>query len=337
LPQKSPKIAHLIAMQHLSFINELTQMNIFSSQRRQLVGAVLFSIAALTVALPGQARTSAVSANAIQFESDWIVLPKAASELIAAGALVLDARGKDLKDKQGLIANASAVTWQDLSQPDLPTKGRLIEDDAQLTKKLQALGVSKNQPIVVLGDPVNGWGEDGRIAWTLRTLGHTKAVIADGGLPALQKLGKLAVQAPKIPGDFVVTRTNRFEVRKEDLKDRIGKANTVIFDVREPREFEGKTPYGESRGGHVPGAKGLWYKDLIGKDGNLLPRPEIEKVLASKGVTKDSEIVSYCTGGIRSGWFTLLLNDLGYKAKNYTGSMWEWSASPADQYPLVKN
>jgi thiosulfate/3-mercaptopyruvate sulfurtransferase len=312
-------------------------MNLFSVHSRQLLSAALLSVAALAAALPAQARTTAVSAASIQYENDWIVLPKAASELIAAGALVLDARGTDLKDKQGLIPNAVAITWQDLSQPNLPTKGRLIEDDAQLTKKLQALGVSKNQSIVVLGDPANGWGEDGRVAWTLRTLGHTKVVIADGGLPALQKLGKLTIQAPKIPGDFVVARTNRFEVRKEELKDRLGKANTVIFDVREPREYEGKTPYGESRGGHVPGAKGLWYKDLIGKDGNLLPRPEIEKVLASKGLTKDSEVISYCTGGIRSGWFTLLLNDLGYKAKNYTGSMWEWSASPADQYPLVKN
>jgi thiosulfate/3-mercaptopyruvate sulfurtransferase len=312
-------------------------MFVISVNRRRLLSAALLSVAAVAAILPAQARTSAVNATAIQFENDWIVLPKAASELIAAGALVLDARGKDLKDKQAPVANAVPVTWQDLSRPDLPTKGRLLEDDAQMTKKLQALGVSKNQAIVVLGDPANGWGEDGRVAWTLRTLGHSKVVIVDGGLPAVLQLGKLAVQAPKIPGDFVVARTNRFEVRKEELKDRIGKANTVIFDVREPREYEGKTPYGESRGGHVPGAKGLWYKDLIGKDGNLLPRPDIEKVLASKGLTKDSEVISYCTGGIRSGWFTLLLNDLGYKAKNYTGSMWEWSASPADQYPLVKN
>lgn len=186
-------------------------------------------------------------------------------------------------------------------------------------------------------DPANGWGEDGRIAWTLKTLGLNKVVIVDGGLPAIKKLGALSIKPLKIPGDFVVARTNKWEVRKEELRDRIAQKNTIIFDVREPREFEGKTPYGESRGGHVPGAKGLWYKDFIAKDGQLLPRADIEKVLASKGVTKDSEIVSYCTGGIRSGWFTTLLNDLGYKAKNYPGSMWEWSAQAPAQYPLTTN
>ena len=312
-------------------------MNSLAVNRLRLLSAFLLGLATLGATTPVQARPTAVSAAAIQYESDWLVLPRAALELIASGALVLDARGKDVKDKLGLVPNALPVTWQELAQPDLPTKGRLIADDAQVSAKLQSWGVSKNQVIVVLGDPAKGWGEDGRVAWALRTLGHGKVVIVDGGLPALEHLGKLVIQPPKIPGDFVVARTSRFEIRKEELKDRIGKASTVIFDVREPREYEGKTPYGESRGGHVPGAKGLWFKDLIGKDGNLLPRPEIEKLLASKGVTKDSEVVSYCTAGIRSGWFTLVLTDLGYKAKNYTGSMWEWAASPADQYPLTKD
>lgn len=314
-----------------------------STKRRAFARAMLLCLSFGASALcavwtpVAAAREAAVNAASIDYERDWVVTPKAARELIAAGALVIDARGKDLKDKQGALPDAAAVVWQDLSQPDLPTKGRLIEDDAALSKKLQALGVSKDRPIVVVADPLNGWGEDGRIAWTLRTAGHAKVVIADGGLPAIRREGPLHIQPPRIPGDFVVARTRRWEVSKEELKNGLAKKNLVVFDVREPREYEGKTPYGESRGGHVPGARALWYKDLIGRDGKLLPRAEIEKLLAAKGVTKDSEIIAYCTGGIRSGWFTTLLNDLGYNARNYPGSMWEWSASPAAEYPLAKN
>ena len=162
-------------------------------------------------------------------------------------------------------------------------------------------------------------------------------VIADGGLPAIQKVGALAIQPAKIPGDFVVASASKYEIKKEEIKDHLPKKDLALLDVREPREYAGQTPYGETRGGHVPGAQGLWYKDLIGKDGKLLPRAQIEKVLAAKGVSKDKEVVAYCTGGIRSGWTTLLLTDLGYKARNYTGSMWEWSAQPAAEYPLQKN
>jgi thiosulfate/3-mercaptopyruvate sulfurtransferase len=316
-------------------------MNSFDLKKlsRPIALSLVISSAALAAAwtAPAFATEAAVSAAMVNYERDWIVSPKAAFELIQQGALVLDARGADLKKSQGPLANAVPVTWQDLSEPDLPTKGRLIGDANELTKKLQALGVSKGRPIVVVADPVNGWGEDGRVAWSLRAVGHTQVVIADGGLPAIQKIGALAIAPAKVPGDFVVASASKYEIKKEEIKDHLPKKNFAILDVREPREYAGQTPYGESRGGHIPGAQGLWYKDLIDKDGKLLPRAQIEKVLAAKGITKDKDVVAYCTGGIRSGWTTLVLSDLGYKARNYTGSMWEWSAQPAAEYPLQKN
>lgn len=295
----------------------------------------LAAFLSVVIASPALARETALNASAIQWDADWIVSPKAARELIQQGALVLDARGTDLKKSQGPLANASPVIWQDLSEPDLPTKGRLIENAAVLDSKLQALGVSKDRPVVVVADPLNGWVEDGRITWTLRTFGHTKVVFADGGLPAILKDGPLTISPPKVPGDFHVSLTSRWSIKKEELRAHLGKNDLAILDVREPREYEGKTPYGESRGGHIPGAKALWYKDLLDKNGKLLSRPQIEKLLASKGVTKDREVVAYCTGGIRSGWVTSVLNDLGYKARNYAGSAWEWSGSPAAEYPLT--
>ncbi len=308
---------------------------------RKIANAVLVSLALSSagfvpvIGSQALATEAAVSAAKINYERDWVVPARAAYELIQQGALVLDARGLDLK-KKAPLANSSAVVWEDLAEPSLPTKGRLLSDPNVVSKKLQALGVAKDRPIVVLGDPLNGWGEDGRIAWTLRTWGHNKVVVVDGGLQAVQKEGPLNI-LPAKAGDFVVSPTNKWEIKKEEIKEHLPKKDLVVFDVREPREYEGKTPYGESRGGHVPGAKGLWYKDFIGKDGKLLPRAELENVLAAKGVTKDSNIVAYCTGGIRSGWFTTVLNDLGYKTRNYAGSMWEWSSQPAAEYPLVKN
>jgi thiosulfate/3-mercaptopyruvate sulfurtransferase len=54
-------------------------------------------------------------------------------------------------------------------------------------------------------------------------------------------------------------------------------------------------------------------------------------------VKEDDEVVSYCTGGVRAAFVTVLPNDIGIAAKNYAGSMWEWSAPPSDQYPLSKD
>lgn len=309
----------------------------FEFSRNALVLLLALSSTVLLPAQSANASTQAVSGATVSYERDWIISPKAAHELIRQGALLIDARGEDLKKKDAPIKNAVSLTWQDLTEPDLPTKGRLLEDNNVLNKKLQALGVNKNQPIVVVADTVNGWVEDGRIAWTLRTFGHTKVVAVDGGLAALLREGVPNVQPAKIPGDFTVTRNSKWEIRHEELKTLVGKQDVVILDVREPREYEGKTPYGESRGGHVPGAKHIWYKELLDSEGKILPRAEIEKKLTTLGIKKDSKVVAYCTGGIRSGWFTTVLQDSGYKkARNYTGSMWEWSSLPAKDYPLVK-
>lgn len=313
-------------------------MRTFERLRARSATLILAAAAAISsLPAPAAARETATTAATVDFAVDWVVSPSAGRELIAQGALVVDARDADLKKKQGALANAAPVVWQDLSQPDLPTKGLLIDDLAEATRRLRALGLAADRPVVVIADPVKGWGEDGRIAWTLRTYGHKKVVIVDGGLPALLAQGALSVKPPTIPGTFQATVDARWLAKKEEVRAHLWKNDLAILDVREPREYAGKTPYGESRGGHIPGAQGLWYKELLAKDGRLLPRAEIERLLAAKGVRRGAPVVVYCTGGIRSGWVTTVLTDLGYAVRNYAGSGWDWAGAPAAEYPLEKN
>jgi thiosulfate/3-mercaptopyruvate sulfurtransferase len=266
--------------------------------------------------------------------SKWVIDVAVARELVDGGAIVFDARKPDLKRARPL-SNAVSVAWQDFTNEDATTKGRLLGDDALLTKRLQTLGVSKSVAVLVLADAKLGGGEDGRLAWTLRTLGHPSVFLVDGGIDAFTRGGLPGIKPPPMLGDFVVSRDRRFEIMKEELRASLGKPGIVILDVRELREYAGETPYGESRGGHVPGAKHFFYRDLLDANGNVLSREQIRAKLSEIGVKDDSEVASYCTGGVRAAFATAVLNDVGIKAKNYAGSMWEWSASPADQYPLV--
>ncbi len=307
----------------------LKSINILSTA---LVLTGSLTLATLSPAV--HATSAAVSGASVEFYRDWVVSPQAAFDLIKQGALVIDARGADLK-KKGALNGAVSLVWQDLAEPNLPLKGRPLPIDAA-TKKLQALGISGDRPIVVVADSINGWGEDGRLTWLLRNWGHKQVVLVDGGLSALEKVGSLSIKPAASSGNFVANENSQLEIKKEEVKAKLDRKDVAFLDVREPREYEGKTPYGESRGGHLVPAKHLFFKDLLDKSGRLLPREELEKVLASKGVTRDKEVVSYCTGGIRSGWMTTVLNDMGYKARNYAGSMWEWSAQPANEFPLQK-
>ena len=271
----------------------------------------------------------------LSLEQRWIVNAAEAKQLIEAGATLLDARKQRLA--MGRLQGAIAVNWVNFSPSESAKRGRLLDDDAQLTQQLQALGISAQTPVVVFANPPNGWGEDGRIVWMLRTLGHPQAVLVDGGFQALVEakvpFQKGAIATPA-PGDFVVHRESTWDIQKDDLRNQLGSDNLAIIDTREPREFGGKTPYGEQRGGHLPNAINLHFKAFFQDDGTLKSPPALITKLAEAGITPDTPVVVYCTGGVRSGWLAAVLVTLGYPVRNYAGSMWEWSAAPADSYPL---
>ena len=273
----------------------------------------------------------------ISLEKRWVVSATEAKRLIEQGAALLDARGQNLMTRP--LQGSVAVNWRQFSPKDSITRGNLLTDDEQLTQQLQALGISTHTPVVVFANPSHGWGEDGRIVWMLRTLGHQKAVLVDGGFQALVA-AKVSFQqrtpfSPQ-PGDFVVRRSAEWDIQQDQLRTQLGAGNLVIIDTREPREFAGKTPYGEQRGGHIPGAINLYFKDFLAADGTLLSPQTLLTKLRDVGVTPNTPIVVYCTGGIRSSWLTSVLVTLGFQVKNYAGSMWEWSAGGEEGYPLER-
>lgn len=130
-----------------------------------------------------------------------------------------------------------------------------------------------------------------------------------------------------------MARTDRWEAGRDQLRAAIGTA-TIILDTREEREYRGATPYGETRGGHVPGARHLWYRDLLDAEGKVLAGQSLADRLAGLGIAAGSEIIAYCTGGVRAGFVTAVLTQAGYRARNYAGSMWHWAAGDAQSFPL---
>ena len=266
-------------------------------------------------------------------EKQWIVSGVQGQKLLENGAILLDTRSCIILLCRNPL-NAADVKWQDFSQSEFPHWGKLLTDKQVLTQKLQSIGIDKDKPVIVAGNPKSGWGENGRIVWMLRTLGHNQAVLVDGGYSAL-----VAVESSRIKqenkGYFVVEKRDNWLVNKEELKELIKEKNIVIIDSRSPREYEGRNPHGETRGGHIPRAINLHYREFMDAQGKLRSRETILAELAAKGISPEDQIVIYCTGGIRSAWLTVVLADLGFNAQNYAGSMWEWSAGDEKEYPLL--
>ena len=268
----------------------------------------------------------------------WIVTAERAAEILETeGAVILDTRAASDFASENALSGASNVTWQEFSRQDAPYRGLLLEDVALLEQRLGALGVSMSRHVLIVGDPAGGWGEDGRIAWMLRALGHQGASVVDGGYAALSPLAdKNQWDILDAPVAFEASPGEEITASIAQVEAALGDTQTVLVDTREAREYDGEVPYGEDRGGHLPGAVHLHFFELIDPETGLLRSEDVINTrLQALGITPEREVIAYCTGGVRSAWVIVVLRHLGYeRARNYAGSMWEWSAMPAMTHPL---
>lgn len=259
------------------------------------IAAIPVSVGALAT-LTGLAATPAVAVDVIRFDQKWLVTVDEARALIASGALVLDARAPGLK--AGLpLPHAQPILWQDLADGH----GQLLDDEAMLNQRLQTLGVDGGQPIVVLADPARGLGADAQVVWGLRSLGHKRAVMVDGGLPALLAAGLPTIQPPFGKGGFVVDRADDWAITGAEISAHKRDRDFVILATEAAQE-------------------------LLADDGRLKSRGRIEAILAAKGIDRDKVLATDGRNGAVAAWLTAVLIDLGYSARNLVGTA---------EYPLT--
>ncbi|TGK93305.1 thiosulfate sulfurtransferase [Leptospira levettii] len=230
------------------------------------------------------------------------------------------------------LPNSIVLNWEDLSQKETPNRGKLLETKT-LHKKLSSLGLESSDIIIVLGDGKNGWGEEGRIVWSLREIGYPKTFWFDGDVSNFkevinQRKDKMVSQDKTNHSYLLAQKEIQFhtDITKDQISKQLSQGSYQILDTREPREFSGSTPYGEFRGGHIPGAKSFFYQNLFDDHAKIKTKEEVENSLTQLGITKSKPIIAYCTGGVRSAFVVGILRSYGYNAYNYSGSMWEWSS-----------
>jgi len=234
--------------------------------------AALFLAMILTLSLAGcgsGAETTETDESKAAFTGEYVVSAEYVKENLD-NIIVVDARGED-EAKNGTVKGAIATTWQYLATCEDGTAGDpnwgCILDTARLSERLGGLGLSKDAEIVLFSNAEKGWGEDGRIAWELIAAGYENVKIVDGGIEALKASGIEMVKGAAVPEAVEVTIDAIDEthvINTDELKTIYDECK--IVDVREDKEYEGKTLYGEANGGHLPGAIHIKYVDLFNSD-----------------------------------------------------------------------
>ena len=185
-------------------------------------------------------------------------------------------------------------------------------------------GVRPDRPVVVYEN--DSGMRAARAYWFLDYLGHPDPKILDGGVRAWTRAGGMLttdITKPE-PSDWHGTPDPAKVASWQHVRDRLGKPATAIVDTRSDAEYYGEAVRAK-RGGAIPGAVHLEWKQNLDKDGRYKPVAELRAMYESLGVTKDREAVTYCQGGYRAAHSYVALKLAGFEnVRNYTGSWKEW-------------
>ncbi len=223
--------------------------------------------------------------------------------------------------------------WKDFTETRNGVPGLIIQDLSILANKFSSLGIDKSKKIILYGDPHDPWRTDGRFLWMFHYLGFENISILEGGTKLWQKNGN---KIERGRGSKVIkTKLTESDLKLNNsviansnwISKRLGDPNLSIIDTRTLKEFKGSTPYGSQKGGHIPGAVHIDWRDFFNEEGLLKSRNTLVGTLEQYNITANKEVVVYCTGGVRSAMAYFVLKYLGFKTRNYDGSWWDWSST----------
>lgn len=244
------------------------------------------------------------------------------------GVLVVDLR-KQEHYLQGHIPGAVHLDTRFLVSGIKPAPGKL-PGPGHIAAALSAIGLRKDQGVVGYDDEGGGWAA--RLLWTMDVIGHHGARVLNGGIGAWKAAGlPLSRDVPEIEvTSYTVGYPSGPIASRDEILARLGDPSLALLDARTPEEYNG-TKVRATRGGHIPGAVNLNWKDTMDADRHhrLLPDDVLRNMLTKRNIGPDLEVVVYCHTHHRSSHSYMMLKHLGYpNVKGYDGSWSEWGNDP---------
>lgn len=227
--------------------------------------------------------------------------------------VILDTRPSPLF-LYGHLSHAQSLTIEQVIQFD-QFGSHLVNDEEKISSLFGSLGIDETKTVIVAGDSMDP--SAARIAWTLLYFGHENTHLLDANVSELQEKGFEFTKKTFSPKtlSFNPKVTSKIRIKCDNLKENLNKL--VILDARTPQEF---------MMGHLPNSKLIPFTEGISYDGKLFQDKDfLENLFSENNISKESEIICYCTHGHRASSLFFQLLIAGYnKVKLYDGSFVEW-------------
>jgi thiosulfate/3-mercaptopyruvate sulfurtransferase len=237
----------------------------------------------------------------------------------------------------GHIPGAQGWAWKDWLWDPL---SREFPTPADFARRCVAAGIGNEDTVVFYSEQV----QFGCYAWWVFTLlGHRDVRLLNGSKRRWTLEGRtLTTELPRItPASYAPPAARRDDMRvgRDEMLSLLpafaAGDETVLLDHRTPEEFSGarvnttgQPDHGAERGGRIPGARHLYYEEFLNDDHSFRSPEELTQLLAERGATPDTDIVSYCRLSHRAtlAWF-VMTRILGWtRVRCYDGSWTEWGS-----------
>jgi thiosulfate/3-mercaptopyruvate sulfurtransferase len=221
---------------------------------------------------------------------------------------------------------------EDLSRPPTAAEGRHPLPDPDLfAARLGAWGIG-NDSTVVAYDESSG-AIAARLWWMLRWLGHSSALVLDGGFSAWQAAGRpTESELPNWqPTRFVPRRLATEAWVETDAILELQEHGNILVDARAAPRFRGEQEPIDPVAGHVPGARNWPFSNNLAQDGRFREPSELRRDLcALLGARPAREVIAMCGSGVTACHLLLAMAVAGLEpGRLYPGSWSEWIRDPA--------
>ncbi|MBN3346623.1 sulfurtransferase [Clostridium botulinum] len=249
--------------------------------------------------------------------------------------VIVDCRGDLLKDsygeevyKKGHIKNAVFADLKKVMSSEEKEHGgrNPLPDIEDFKRSIEKLGINKNTLVVAYDESKIAGAA--RFCWMLRYVGHTNNYVLDGGINKwITENRKLYIEENNSKEkldikneDFNISLNEEIKADVNYIKDNM-KKDLILVDSRTNIRYKGIEEPIDKRAGHIPGAKNVYWKDMLKEDGAVDENKVRENFLPLKDY---NNIAAYCGSGIDATFNFLLLDEVGIKARVYAGSWSDW-------------
>lgn len=308
-----------------------------------------------------QKPTVVTSEAPIMNEASSASVQKWLQSLLKEEPVILDVRST-FDFNLSHVPSAVNVRWEDFAQQDPHSRGVLDPDLFALARRLALVGVSPDSKVLVLGKGLQGQGEEGRVAWTLRVLGVKNIyTLNHTELRSLRVQETPSVQnkpmwKPEVDETLMVDvkvfknmvtgsiprRAFSSKSRQQALQLPAGAANKistanimglsmeealkklVVIDARSAELFS--TENLKQKKNVVVPVVNIPWKHFYSERG-IVSEAAVAKLTENK-IDKDSVIFVISNQGLESGAVTFALRSLGYsRSANFAGGYEQWNVS----------